>query len=60
MVTSGIRLGSPAITSRGFGVDDAREVGAIIGAALDDIETRVQIERLRGRVSELSARFDVP
>jgi glycine hydroxymethyltransferase len=60
MVTSGIRLGSPAITSRGFGIDDAREVGAIIGAALDDIETRAQIGRLRGRVSELTARFDVP
>jgi glycine hydroxymethyltransferase len=60
MVTSGIRIGSPAITSRGFGLDDAREVGAIIGEALDDIETRAQVERLRGRVSELTARFDVP
>jgi glycine hydroxymethyltransferase len=60
MVTSGIRIGSPAITSRGFGVDDAREVGAIIGAALDDIGTRTQLERLRARVAELTARFDVP
>jgi glycine hydroxymethyltransferase len=60
MVTSGIRIGSPAITSRGFAADDAREVGAIIGEALDDIGTRTQIERLRGRVSELTARFDVP
>jgi glycine hydroxymethyltransferase len=60
MVTSGIRIGSPAITSRGFGADDAREVGAIIGEALHDIGTRTQLERLRGRVSELTARFDVP
>jgi glycine hydroxymethyltransferase len=60
MVTSGIRIGSPAITSRGFGVDEAREVGAIIGAALDDIGARTQIERLRARVGELTARFDVP
>jgi glycine hydroxymethyltransferase len=60
MVTSGIRIGSPAITSRGFGPDDAREIGAIIGAALDDIGERVQIERLRARVGELTARFDVP
>jgi len=60
MVTSGIRIGSPAITSRGFGVDDAREVGAIIGEALDDIGSRARIEQLRGRVSELTARFDVP
>jgi glycine hydroxymethyltransferase len=60
MVTSGIRIGSPAITSRGFGADDAREVGAIIGAALDDIESRANVERLRARVGELTARFDVP
>jgi glycine hydroxymethyltransferase len=60
MVTSGIRVGSPAITSRGFGVADAREVGAIIGEALDDIGSRTRIEQLRGRVSELTARFDVP
>ncbi len=60
MVTSGIRIGSPAITSRGFGEADAREVGAIIGAALDDIGSRTQIDALRGRVHELTARFDVP
>jgi glycine hydroxymethyltransferase len=60
MVTSGIRIGSPAITSRGFGIDDAREVGAIIGAALGDIGARARLEELRGRVGELTARFDVP
>ena len=60
MVTSGIRIGSPAVTSRGFGVDDAREVGRIIGEALDDIGARTEIERLRARVRELTARFDVP
>jgi glycine hydroxymethyltransferase len=60
MVTSGIRVGSPAITSRGFGVAEAREVGAIIGEALEDIGSRTRIEQLRGRVSELTARFDVP
>ena len=60
MVTSGIRIGTPAITSRGFGADDAREVGKIIGAALDDIGTRANIDKLRARVTELTARFDVP
>jgi glycine hydroxymethyltransferase len=60
MVTSGIRIGSPAITSRGFGVDEAREVGTIIGEALGDIEARVRIEELRARVGELTSRFDVP
>ena len=59
-VTSGIRLGSPAITSRGFGTDDAREVGRIIGEALTDIETGAKKEALRARVAELTARHDVP
>ena len=60
MVTSGIRIGSPAITSRGFGEAEAREVGKIIGEALDDIEARERINELRARVGELTARFDVP
>jgi glycine hydroxymethyltransferase len=59
-VTSGIRLGSPAITSRGFGEDDAREVGRIIGEALTDIETGAKKESLRARVAELTSRHDVP
>ncbi len=60
MVTSGIRIGSPAITSRGFGETDAREIGSIIGAALEDVGARVRVDALRGRVRELTARFDVP
>jgi glycine hydroxymethyltransferase len=60
MVTSGIRIGTPAITSRGFGLDEAREVGKIIAEALDDVAARANIDKLRGRVSELTARFDVP
>ena len=60
MVTSGIRIGSPAITSRGFGEAEAREVGTIIGEALADIEARARIGELRARVGELTARFDVP
>ncbi|HZB86921.1 MAG TPA: serine hydroxymethyltransferase, partial [Gaiellaceae bacterium] len=39
MEASGIRLGTPAVTMRGFDEDDLREVGAIIGAALADGET---------------------
>ena len=43
MVASGIRIGSPAITSRGFDEAHAREVGKIIGEALGDIEARQRI-----------------
>ncbi len=59
-VTSGIRIGSPAITTRGMGVVEAREIGRIIGEALDDVAERARLDVLRGRVSELTSRFDVP
>jgi glycine hydroxymethyltransferase len=59
-VTSGIRIGSPAITSRGFDEADAREVGRILGEALADVGTGTKKERLRARVAELTSRHDVP
>ncbi len=60
MVASGIRLGTPAITTRGFGIEECREVARIICDALDDIEEHRQLERLGGRVRELTSRYDVP
>ncbi|MDQ6822932.1 MAG: serine hydroxymethyltransferase [Candidatus Eremiobacteraeota bacterium] len=59
-VASGIRIGTPAITTRGFGTDDCREVAKIICEALGDIEDRAKVHALRSRVHELTARFDVP
>ena len=59
-VTSGIRLGSPAITSRGFDEADAREVGRIIGEALGDIADGKKKSALRARVAELTAHHGVP
>ncbi len=60
MVASGIRLGTPAITARGFGVDECREVARIIIDGLADIETKANVEKLRSRVRELTSRFSVP
>jgi glycine hydroxymethyltransferase len=60
MVTSGIRIGSPAVTSRGMGEADAREIGKIIGEALGDIETRAKQDALRSRVAELTMTHGVP
>ncbi len=60
MVASGIRIGTPAITTRGFGADECREVARIIIEGLSDIEARTKIESLRARVYELTGRFDVP
>jgi glycine hydroxymethyltransferase len=59
-ITSGIRIGSPAITSRGFDEADAREVGRIIGEALDDIADGAKKTALRARVAELTAHHGVP
>ncbi|HUA09385.1 MAG TPA: serine hydroxymethyltransferase [Candidatus Acidoferrales bacterium] len=60
MVASGIRIGTPAVTSRGLGVHESREVARIIVEALDDIGNQSNVAALRGRVHELTARFDVP
>jgi glycine hydroxymethyltransferase len=59
-ITSGIRIGTPAVTTRGMDVAEAREIGKIIGEALDDVGSRVKTERLKSRVAELTSRFDVP
>ncbi len=59
-VTSGIRIGSPAITTRGMGETEAREIGKIIGAALDDVGARAKMDELRGRVNELTSQYGVP
>lgn len=59
-ITSGIRVGSPAITSRGFGVDEVREIGRIIAEAVADTGERKHVDRLRSRVEELTSAHGVP
>jgi len=59
-VASGIRIGTPAITSRGFDETECREIARIMCDALGDIEARVRVEKLRDRVRELTAKHDVP
>jgi glycine hydroxymethyltransferase len=59
-VASGIRIGTPAITSRGFGERECREVAEIIVEALSDIESKSKTAQLQGRVRELTSQFNVP
>jgi glycine hydroxymethyltransferase len=59
-ITSGIRIGTPAITTRGMGEAEAREIGKIIGEALDDIGSRSKTQHLAARVAELTSLYDVP
>ncbi|MCH7502527.1 MAG: serine hydroxymethyltransferase [Proteobacteria bacterium] len=58
-VTSGLRLGTPAITTRGFGVDETRQLTGWIADILDDIENEETVERVRGQVLGLCKRFPV-
>ncbi len=58
-VTSGLRLGTPAITTRGFGSDETRLLCGWIADILDDIENEATIDRVRGQVLKLCGRFPV-
>jgi glycine hydroxymethyltransferase len=59
MVTSGIRLGSPAMTTRGFKEAEARQVGHFIADVLDNPNDPENIAKVRAQVSELTKRFPV-
>ena len=58
-VTSGLRLGTPAITTRGFGADETRRLSEWIADILDDIENEETIGRVRDEVLALCQRFPV-
>ncbi|AGG32851.1 Glycine hydroxymethyltransferase [beta proteobacterium CB] len=59
MVTSGIRLGSPAMTTRGFKEAEARQVGNFIADVLDNPNDADNIATVRAQVAELTKRFPV-
>ena len=54
MVTSGIRLGSPAMTTRGFNEVDAAKVGHLIADVLDNPNDAATIERVKAEVKKLT------
>ncbi len=64
-VTSGVRLGSPAGTTRGFGVAEFRQIGHLIADVLDGIAKNgpdgdAQVEaQVRGKVHDLCSRFPI-
>ena len=59
-VASGVRLGTPAVTSRGFGVAEVARVGRLILRTLSDIGDQAVEREVRDEVSSLTARFPVP
>jgi glycine hydroxymethyltransferase len=58
-VTSGLRIGTPAITRRGFNEAEARTVANFICDVLDSRGDAAVIDKVRGQVSELCSRFPV-
>ena len=58
-VTSGIRVGTPAITTRGFGLEESRELAGWMCDVLDDMENQQVIDDVKAKVLEICARFPV-
>jgi glycine hydroxymethyltransferase len=58
-VTSGLRIGTPAITTRGFGLDEARRVGGLIADVLDAPDDESAESRVRQAVLDLCRRHPV-
>ena len=65
MITSGVRLGSPAATSRGFGVAEFAEIGALIAETLDGLAKNGEAGNatveagVKLKVEELTRRFPI-
>ena len=59
-VTSGIRLGTPAVTTRGFGKEEMQQIGALIVRVIKNIDDKTIIEEIRQEIAKICRRFPVP
>ncbi len=59
-ITSGIRLGTPALTTRGFGGDEMRKIAALVVKVVRNISDKNLRRRVSQEVSEMCRRFPLP
>jgi glycine hydroxymethyltransferase len=59
MVTSGVRIGTPALTTRGFKEEEARITANLVADVLDNPRDPANIAKVRGQVNALTRRFPV-
>ena len=59
MVTSGVRIGTPAMTTRGFKEDEARATANLVADVLDQPRDEAHLAAVRAKVAELTKRFPV-
>jgi glycine hydroxymethyltransferase len=57
LVTSGIRFGTPAMTSRGFGYKEMKEIAQLIGLAFKNPKSRAVKDQILGSVREITSQF---
>ncbi len=60
LVASGIRLGTPAVTTRGMGPEEMKQIAAWIGAILNDVDNTELQQKIHREVMELCLQFPVP
>lgn len=58
-VTSGIRIGTAAVTTRGFGTEEMDEIAAIIGLTLKNINNEEKLAEATARVEALTSKFEM-
>jgi glycine hydroxymethyltransferase len=57
---SGIRIGTPSVTSRGMGEEEMRRIGALFSTALDNVEDEEALQRIAAEVREMAEAFPAP